>query len=252
MSVAPPKDEGAADPPREPGSSGGWEAVKKLWSKPIATAVLALIVPFVALSETSLKAIFAAWFDECRLIIEKDAPQRGKDPGTTVVPVRLIAVGNAPQTLNLGFSTGTQKALRGVVFERDYQAENLAFHGLSGQPCPGDLCKDPASTNKEAAPFSDVVVKIADFNQNLSYAFSVLVEKNVAKSGAGDRLDVFVLYEPIQLAKASGVSPVVCRAERASVFNLWPRLGPWSRFAALCAVFLILTAIATRLRSTTQ
>lgn len=252
MSSNSPKIDAVAETSGDTTPPRGSSLIKGLWSKPLATAVLALLVPFIALSESSLKAIYSSWFDECRLVIEKDSAIPAKDPSQIVVPVRLIAIGTAPATLNLGFSTRTRAALRSVIFERDFDSENLAFHALAGQPCPGDLCKDDTSLTASNAPFTDIVVHVTNFHQNLSYTFSVLIEQGSDNLLAEGDLDVFVRYTRDQLHRENGINPVVCRVELASVFNIWPRLGPWSKFTLFCIVFLILTTITVRLRSAAQ
>lgn len=219
------------------------------WARWLAGGAIAILAPLVVVSETSLKALYERWFDDCRVVIET-GPWRAPESGAgIVVPVRLYPSGASPETLRVAFST-REPALREVRLVRDLGADNLAIHPLAGKACPSDICDEEPVCGGVAhadCPFTDIKVRLEPFRTVFDYPFRVAMAVPAgADAGAvAGSLQVYLHYTRGAIDEPTDA---VCRAEAASLFNLLVRVPDWQKFLIVAAAVALLVAIVAALK----
>jgi hypothetical protein len=230
----------------DPGPSRWRQAAK--W---LAGGAIAALAPLIVVSETSLKALYERWFDDCRVVIETGPWQPPAKGSVIVVPVRLYPSGASPETLRVAFST-PEAVLREVRLQRDLDADNLAIHPDAGYPCPHEICaEDPVclvkDADSEACTYADIKVKLDPFRTVFQYPFQVTMAVPAGRDPAAvaGSLQVYLHYTKDALG---GPQAAACRAEAASFFNLLARVADWQKFLIIAIAVFLLVAIVAALK----
>lgn len=199
------------------------EAVKTL-RPAVAAVVLAVLVPLVTFSESTIKGLMSGWLDRCLIVLEKERL------GPTKLMVTGYMRGQAPKALPLSFSASKPlmlnvKFLSSADLSGLDRNANLGLHPMAGETCPGALCEGTVYTEGGEPKIN---FTLHDLSESFLYRFHI----RLASPGALDDLGVFVVYE-------SCLKDGVCRVENASLFN-WPvRVGPLAKILASAALLLV-------------
>ena len=199
------------------------EALRKF--RPAAAAVvLALLVPPVTFSESTLKSLMSGWLERCLIVIEKEQ----------LSPIKLMVTGymrgQAPSALPLSFSANKPlllnvKFLSSADLTGANKDANLGLHPMAGETCPGALCEGTVYTDGGEPKIN---FTLRDLSESFLYRFHI----RLAKPGTLDDLGVFVVYE-------TGLKGGVCRVENATLFN-WPvRASPLGKILASALLLLV-------------
>ncbi|MEE8295532.1 MAG: hypothetical protein V3R64_07450, partial [Sphingomonadales bacterium] len=126
--------------------------------------------------------------------------------------------------------------MKKITLELDPTSENIKFHHLAGGSCPGEagLCKSEKLHPQfpELGKFYDsIYFETEGFSDTNNYSY--LLETISGKTGQGSspprvKTEQIFFYVPEKPA-----TPIDCHFERANIFNLYVRLGPWPRFFLL-------------------
>lgn len=191
----------------------------------LAAVALALLVPLVTFSESTVKGLMTGWLDRCLIVIKKEQ----------LSPTKLMVTGfmrgHAPTALPFSFSANKPlilnvKFLSSEDLTGSDEDANLGLHPLAGETCPGALCEGTVYTDGGEPKIN---FTLRDLSESFLYRFHI----RLAGPGTLDDLGVFVVYE-------SGLKDGVCRVENASLLN-WPvRAGPLAKI--LGSAFLLLVA----------
>jgi len=190
----------------------------------VAAVVLAVLVPLVTFSESTLKSLMSGWLERCLIVLEKEQ----------LTPTKLMVTGymrgQAPNALPLSFSANKPlilnvKFLSSEDLSGSNQDANLGLHPLAGETCPGALCEGTVYTDGGEPKIN---FTLGDLNAAFLYRFHI----RLAQPGTLDDLGVFVVYQ-------TGLKDGVCRVENANLFN-WPvRAGPLAKILASAALLLV-------------
>jgi hypothetical protein len=198
----------------------------------IATLLLALVGPFVLLSESRLKDTIDTVFNGCLFVVDvRDAHDSDR------VEVHAHLSGKTPEYLNLTFRArqGLINRLRfanGILVESPNEFSSLVLHPLAGQVCPGGLCETPLRISK---PTEQMTIRLPYPAANFDYVFTAQLSEPVNATDTSKRLFVYSL--------ADGSRAETCRVEMPNLFNWLVRLGRMQRFLAYCAMLLAATAL---------
>ncbi len=202
---------------------GTKEAITKL-RPALAAVVLAILVPLVTFSESTIKGLMSGWLDRCLIVIEKE------QLGPSKLMVTGYMRGPAPKALPLSFGANKPlilnvKFLSSEDLSGSSKDTNLGLHPLAGELCPGALCEGTVYTEGGEPKIN---FTLRDLSESFLYRFHV----RLAQPGTLDDLGVFVVYE-------TGLKDGVCRVENASFFN-WPvRVGPLAKILASAVLLLV-------------
>lgn len=190
----------------------------------VAAVVLAVLVPLVTFSESTLKSLMSGWLERCLIVLEKE------QLGPSKLMVTGYMRGQAPAALPLSFSANKPlilnvKFLSSEDLSGSNRDANLGLHPLAGETCPGALCEGTVYTEGGEPKIN---FTLGDLSESFLYRFHI----RLAQPGTLDDLGVFVVYQ-------AGLKDGVCRVENASIFN-WPvRAGPLTKILASAALLLV-------------
>lgn len=183
-------------------------------------AVLAVAPLFVTFSSTQIKDIFDQFTGGCVLVIDKQAAPDGK------VFVNGRIAGAMPRQLSLFFE-GREALVNTISFDTPYRGDqirdpdDLTYHPLAGQDCPGGLCQ-----SREVLDVRTVEIVLGDVRPEFAYRFLVRLTPAPASVDAPpthrqapvavtpDNLKVYTQYR-------TGFEGGVCRVEPRRWFNFW-------------------------------
>jgi hypothetical protein len=227
--AAPPRrwlrDAFAALQPRLLGATGAGAAL----------LVVALAPLFVTFSSTQIKNIFDQFTGGCVLVLDKAAAPGGK------VYVSGHIAGTMPKALPLFFE-GREAIINSISFESPYRGDqirepdDLTYHPLAGQDCPGDLCPlGGATLDRRVAE-----IMIGDVRPEFTYRFLVRLTPAPARpaqapaaglAATPDNLRVYAQYR-------AGFEGDVCRVEPRRWFNFWVWATPLKKAALFIAAIV--------------
>jgi len=191
----------------------------------LAATVLALVVPLVTFSESTIKGLMGGWLDRCLIVIEK------KQISPTKLMVTGYMKGPAPAALPFSFSANKPLILNVRFLNAEdlsgaNQDANLGLHPMAGETCPGALCEGTVFTDGGEPKIN---FTLRDLSESFLYRFHI----HLAQPGSVDDLGIFVVYQ-------TGLKDGVCRVENADLLN-WPaRADPLVKI--LASAFLLLVA----------
>lgn len=200
------------------------QAVIKTIRPVLAATVLALLIPLLTFSESTLKGLVGGWLDRCLIVIEKEQ----------LSPTKLMVTGylrgQAPSALPFSFSANRAlilnvKFLSSADLSGTDRDANLGLHPMAGETCPGALCEGTVFTDGGEPRIN---FTLRDLHESFLYRFHV----RLAQAGTLDDLHIFVVYE-------AGLKDGVCRVENANLFN-WPvRAGLLAKIVATALLLLV-------------
>ena len=195
-----------------------------------ALGVIAILAPLLVLSDQSIKAIYDRWFHACTIVFGKKVV---KHDNLAFFEVNLFVRGSPPAILPLTFSTNgaARPKIKSVMLVRDLMVRNRAFHPLSAQTCPGDLCPEVSLDN----PVSDIEIKIPNFLNMYNYSFKIFMGNGTDFSSDVDKDDLIVY------AVYDGTDESGCRLEKKDVLNVLVWLNEFWRWFILSLIVICLT-----------
>jgi hypothetical protein len=225
------------------GDAGSWivDRAKRTWSLlrshflvAAAAVVVLIFVPFILVSEATIKKILDGWFNDCVLVFDLEV--------VTGRPNRLLVTGFAqgrfPTVLPVTFSARNAEIssiqLVNPVERSSGTYDSLAVHPQANQTCPGQLCESQGNLPSSVY----ITVPLMDVHSSFSYQFRV----DFSNAVRTENLRVFVQYDP-------GLKEGVCRVERAHVFNWFFRLSKPGQFLFAVLMFICATVVVAAVRA---
>ena len=189
-----------------------------------AAVVLAVQVPLVTFSETTLKGLLAGWLNRCLIVIEREKL------GPAKLLIRGYLQGTAPTLLPFNFSSSgplilSVKLLSSEGGKTSDSSESLGLHPMAGQACPGALCEGAVYTDGGEPKIN---FSLKDLSESFQYRFQIQFTQPVQL----DDLGVFVIYQ-------EGLKGGVCRVESASVFNWSVRASRLGKLVGTAILLLV-------------
>jgi hypothetical protein len=201
----------------------------------VAGVLLALMLPFLAFSESTLREGITSWLDSCLIVVSKQVTK--EFPAR--IAVRLHASGEIPKDLSINF-----RANEGLIHEIRYfsttdpsglsASTSLFLHHLHGQYCPGALCDGvPKNIDGEKRR----TVRLAELVAESDQRFYVEFNRDVRPQD----LSVFVIQR-----KGGGSS---CRVQNDNAFNWFFRQEKPTKFLVVLGLLFLLSLVVPTLKS---
>lgn len=188
------------------------EVVPGLIRAAIGLAVLAVAPLFIVFANDQLKELVDRFVGGCVLVVDKRVSKAGQ------VLVTAQIAGEMPKGVPLTFE-GRDALINTILFDEPYRQEailepdDLAFHPMTGQSCPGELCADSGS-----APLRrQVQFVMRDLRPEFGYRFRIRLQPDgdgAKKPVTVQNLKVFAVFD-------KGLADGVCRVQPRRWFNFW-------------------------------
>lgn len=190
--------------------------------------VLATVPLLISFSTTQIKELFDQFTGGCLLVLDKQSAPNGQLYVTGriagMMPTRLPLVFEAREA-----QLNTIEFVDAYRFERIPEPDDLAFHPLTYQVCPGSLCGDAGNELQSGR----VQIMLTDLRPEFTLRFSVrMVPARVGAVAAPNNLKVYAAFD-------SGFEGAVCRVQPRKWFNFWVWATPLKK--ALLFVVIILS-----------
>ncbi len=180
--------------------------------RPTAGLVILAIVPlFVVFANDQIKELLNRFIGGCVFVLDK----RVSSGGQVLVTGRIA--GEMPKGVPLTFE-GRDALINTVLFDEPYrqgailEPDDLAFHPMTGQSCPGALCPDSGSEPLRG----QMQFVLNDLRPEFSYRFRVRLQaaSKEAPPISAQNLKVFALFD-------KGLADGVCHVQPRRWFNFW-------------------------------
>lgn len=188
------------------------EALAPVIRSAIGLAVLAVVPLFLVFANDQLKELLDRFVGGCVLVVDKRVSKAGQ------VLVTAQIAGEMPKGVPLTFE-GRDALINTILFDEPYRQEailepdDLAFHPMTGQSCPGELCVDSGS----AALRRQVQFVMRDLRPEFGYRFRIRLRPegdDPKKPVTVQNLKVFAVFD-------KGLADGVCRVQPRRWFNFW-------------------------------